>query len=205
MSKRWPIIILLLCALGLLAVALFSLLNGSRTGTITVDALSERSRLFVDGQRAQDTTSPWQATQLENTDQEPASNSLVEQKTPCFTIEVPFPTKTVYPRQPDDCIVQARLLSPGAKLTIAIEPIDRPISDHSAIVMREKVTDQYQKVSFQNEAFPESRVYSGIESVSFFGVREGKLVEVVFSETNDQQQIVELYLPQLLETLKVLP
>lgn len=184
------------------AVALYLSGREGVAKNIAVGSLSNRAQEFLNSQR----TSPesvWQNQQLEPvealTDTRPSSL----QQTPCFSIDVRLPIRTVYPRAEEACDMQIRLTSPAAKLTISSTPISGPLDENSAVHMRMVTTDVYKQEDFVSAHFPESLTFSDPQGISFFALREGKMLAVIFSETNDQEKILSESLPSILETLTV--
>lgn len=203
MTRTRKIILLIpaACALVGTAVLLRSGL-GHNNSQITVGMLSERAQEFVETQRL-DPASSWKSQQLQPVEAVAAAKPNQFQKTPCFSITIPLPIRTVYTIEQAECSIQVRLLSPAAKLTILVESFAKPMSEHSAVQLRETVVETYTLEPFVSEHFAVSKTFSDPDGVSFFAQLDGKLVVVVFSETNDQEKILSESLPKVLEALMI--
>ncbi len=176
--------------------------QSSQQSRITVGTLSDRAQEFVQAQQ-KSSSSSWSTVVLESATPSAQSQSLALQETPCFSVNLPFSIRSVVTRTPEDCAVQVRVISPAAKLTISVLPLSGPLSDDSAVKMRTTFTDKYTRVPFETTLFPQSMTFSESDGISFFTVKDDKLVAIIFSETNDQERILIDSLPKLLEVLMV--
>lgn len=184
------------------AAGVWYFFSRSTEGSISVGALSERGRQFVDAQRS-DPASSWQAKQLEPTESLAVQPPSQLQETPCFSLNIPFPIRSVQTREPHDCVLQIRLTSPAAKLTVSMQLYDGTLENNPDVHMREVVTETYTPEEFQSDFFKESKTFSEPEGVHFFAMNKNYLLAVIFSETNDQEKILSESLPKVLEALMI--
>ena len=205
MTKKKRIMLASLGMLLLLSLVTYGYarwLRPSASSSITTDALSERAQEFVQSQQ-RETGSSWSQIQLEDASGSGSLAPSTLQETPCFFVNLPFAIRSVVAREADDCVLQARVISPAAKLTITATPLAGRLEDDSAVKMRQTFTEIYTVEPFETTLFPDSRTFVDDASVSFFTVKDGLMLAVIFSETNDHQRILHESLPQLLEVLMV--
>lgn len=196
------VVVLICLVVVLVLVAGLRSINATVNGTIVVDELSQRAKEFVEAQR-RDTASSWQSKQLEPTDQLPVKVPSTLQETPCFSLEITLPIRSVYPREQTDCVVMARLTSPAAKLTVSVQPFAGTLREYADVNMRAVMTDTYQPAVFETDSFTDSTTFTDSQGVSFFALSSGQLIAVIFSETNDREKILAESLPKILEALMV--
>jgi len=177
-------------------------LTTEKNGIVTTGELSDRAQEFVATQRS-DVGTDWQAKQLEPIEALAVQPPSTLQETPCFSINLPLKIRTVYRREPEECALQIRLMSPAAKLTISTKPLTTPLLEDAGVSMREIVTEIYTVEDFTTSFFSPSRTYSDPQGISFFAEKDGQLLAVIFSETNDQEKILAQSLPKVLEVLMV--
>lgn len=200
-QHRWHLSFLGVVLL-LSVVVLLAFVSRSRSGPITVDALSQRAQEFIANQQ-QSGNPLWRnkSTAVETPSVTTGSNI----ETDCFSFFPPFPIRSVEKVDIPGCLITVRVSSPPSRLTISNTQLSSSIAEHSAISMREVSTDTYQPINFTSEWYPPYKVFRDSQGVSYFSETDGRLLSVVFSETYNQEKIIAETLEQALSAISVKP
>ena len=204
--KKKPLLIiatLLIVTVGSIVLARY-FFGKEQFGRISIDTLSQRAKDFIDEQRKQ-SGSKWSIVNVEASPDQSSKEISEKVVTPCFTIDLP--TQIRYQKTPEDspCTLKARLISPGARLTISVVPLKTSLKENASIHMRQTLPDQYIPQKVQIDRWQNTLIFLEEDGVSFFAQKDDELITVVFSETQSQDIILEKLLTEVVEKIVIVP
>ncbi len=203
LNTRWRIFLVVILLVIVLLVIFFTQFTGEKFGEVSVDTLSERSQEFIASEQ-QDGSSEWRNRWVA-TSATPSVEKTTSATTDCYTVTAPFPIRSIEKNEAKACVTTFRISSPYSRVTVSVSPLQSKLTEHSAVLMRETNKKTYTPIAYISKLFPTFKIYSDPQGISFFAETNGELLTVVFSETTNQETIVQQSLPDILETIQIIP
>lgn len=195
------VLIVYLIIIGVALIGLFVFSPIGRSGKVSKDTLSNRAQEFILSEQ-QNSNSIWKNKTV-TTAETPPISKITKAETNCFSLALSIPVRSVEKINTAECLVTLRISSPPSRLTISLTPLDVPLEDHSAIVMRDATQETYSPLEFSTELYSQYKVYSDPQGVGFFAEVDNQLLSVVFSETADQAKIIQQTLSEVLIAMQI--